>query len=35
MKDMSAYTRIDPQERINRLLNFSSRLLSTPKVNSS
>jgi len=32
MKDMAIHTRVNPKERVERLINFSNRLLSTPDV---
>ena len=33
MKEMAIHTRVNPKERINRLINFANRLLKTPDVN--
>jgi len=32
MKDMTAHTRVNPKERMERLTNFANRLLKTPDV---
>lgn len=32
MKDMAIHTRVNPAERMKRLLAFANRLLSTPEV---
>lgn len=33
MKDMAIHTRVNPGERVKRLINFANRLLKTPEVN--
>lgn len=33
MKDMAIHTRVNPGERVKRLVNFANRLLKTPEVN--
>jgi aubergine len=32
MKDMAVHTRVNPKERMDKLINFANRLLNTPDV---